>query len=102
MVTCLRLVSFTATRAGVTQASHPSTLEQGEGGLGGEVAWLRPEQLQRRLMDVDYVARFLSNRRLLNGVVAYQELFCVVTLPASSSNHGEDDGNDSNIKIQRV
>ena len=44
----------------------------------------------------------LSNRRLLNGVVAYQELFCVVTLPASSSNHGEDDGNDSNTKIQRV
>ena len=48
-------------------------------------------------MDVVFVARFLSNRRFLNEVVPYQELFCVVTLPASSSN-GEDGGNE---KIQK-
>lgn len=45
-------------------------------------------------MDVVFVARFLSNRRFLKKVIPYQELFCVVTLPASSSNPGEDDGNE--------
>ena len=44
--------------------------------------------------DVVFVALFPSNRRLFNYIVAYQELFCMVTLLASSSNHDDDEGNE--------
>ena len=42
--------------------------------------------------DVVFVALFPSNRRLFNEIVAYQKLFCIVTLLGSSNNH-----NDGNV-----
>ena len=52
----------------------------------------------RVTVDVVFVALFPLNRRLFNEIVAYQELFCMVTLLASSSNH--DDG-EGNMKIKK-
>ena len=46
--------------------------------------------------DVVFVALFSSNRRLFSEIVAYQWLFCMVTLLGSSNNH--DDG-EGNVKI---
>ena len=52
----------------------------------------------RVTVDVVFVALFPLNRRLFNEIVAYQELFCMVTLLGSSSNH--DDG-EGNMKIKK-
>ena len=48
--------------------------------------------------DVVFVVLFPSNRLLFNEIVAYQELFCMVTLLASSSNQDDDEGN---LKIKK-
>ena len=49
--------------------------------------------------DVVFVALFPSNRRLFNEIVAYQWLFCMVTLLGSSNNH--DDG-EGIVKIKKA
>ena len=49
--------------------------------------------------DVVFVALFPSNRRLFNEIVAYQYLFCMLTLLGSSNNH--DDG-EGNMKIKKA
>ena len=48
--------------------------------------------------DVVFGALFASNRQLFNEIVAYQELFCMVTLLKSSSNHNDGEGN---VKIKK-
>ena len=48
--------------------------------------------------EVVFVVLFPSNRRLFNEIVAYEELFCMVTLLASSTNHDDDKGN---LKIKK-
>ena len=42
-------------------------------------------------MDVVFIAHFPTNRRFFKEIVAYQELFYVVTLLASANNHEEDE-----------
>lgn len=49
--------------------------------------------------DVVFVAFSPSNRQLLNEIVAYQELFCMVTLLASLSNH---DNGEENEEIKKA
>ena len=49
----------------------------------------------RVIADVVFVALFSLNRRVFTDkIVAYQELFCIVTLLASSSNHDDGEGNE--------
>ena len=43
--------------------------------------------------DVVFVALYPSNRQLFNQIVAYQWLFCMVTLLGSSNNHDDGEGN---------
>ena len=52
----------------------------------------------RATADVVFVALYPSNRQLFNQIVAYQKLFCMVTLLGSSNNH--DDG-ECNVKIKK-
>ena len=68
--------------------------------------------------DVVFVALFPLNRRLFNKIVAYQLLFCMVTLLGSSNNHDDREGdvkidfkknmqqvwliNKNNLNVQRT